>query len=79
MVWALHRRVLPPPLVITMATTTCVVLLTVCSLRKDHVGAFGALDIQTPHMDKVAQQGIRNPEIALGVFEIDRIDLMRHR
>jgi len=40
--------------------TDCdVVLVTVCSLRKDHVGAYGALQIDTPHMDRVAAQGMR--------------------
>ncbi len=40
--------------------TDCdVVLVTVCSLRKDHVGAYGALQIDTPHMDRVAAEGMR--------------------
>ena len=36
-----------------------VVLVTVCSLRRDHVGVYGKLDISTPHMDRVAQEGAR--------------------
>jgi arylsulfatase A-like enzyme len=36
-----------------------VLLLTVCSLRRDHVGAYGALDIRTPHLDRVAAEGMR--------------------
>ncbi len=36
-----------------------VVLVTLCSLRKDHVGAYGLLDVNTPHLDRVASQGMR--------------------
>jgi arylsulfatase A-like enzyme len=36
-----------------------VVLLTVCSLRKDHVGAYGAAGVHTPHLDRVAAAGTR--------------------
>jgi arylsulfatase len=47
----------------TAAAAVCadcdVVLLTLCSLRKDHVGAYGVVDVQTPHLDQVALQGAR--------------------
>ena len=36
-----------------------VVLVTVCSLRKDHVGVYGEIDVETPHMDRVAREGMR--------------------
>ena len=36
-----------------------VVLISVCSLRKDHVGAYRGMDISTPNMDALAQAGTR--------------------
>jgi len=36
-----------------------VVLITVCSLRRDHVGAYGLMDIDTPAMDRIAAEGWR--------------------
>jgi len=36
-----------------------VVLVTVCSLRKDHVGAYGEVAVHTPHIDRVAAEGTR--------------------
>ena len=34
-------------------------LVTMCSLRKDHVGAYGNPKIDTPAMDRLAREGIR--------------------
>jgi len=43
----------------SICTGCDVVLITLCSLRKDHVGAYGLVDIETPHLDRVAQEGVR--------------------
>ena len=36
-----------------------IVLITVCSLRRDHVGAYGELDIATPNIDRIAANAVR--------------------
>ena len=36
-----------------------VMLITVCSLRRDYVGAYGMVDVETPAIDRVAAEGWR--------------------
>ncbi len=36
-----------------------VLLVTIDTLRADHVGAYGAKDVSTPHLDRLAGEGVR--------------------
>ena len=53
--------------------------------RNAHVAQYrGVSQIALPTRDRqfvgeVSQQGVRNAEVAFGVLEVDRIDLVRHR
>ena len=48
----------------TAACAGCdVVLITVCSLRKDHVGAYGAHPELTPAIDRIAARGVVYGEV----------------
>lgn len=50
-VWFWTGRAVP-------ATPMNVVLITLDTLRADHVGAYGATMVETPHLDRLASQGV---------------------
>lgn len=52
--WALRR----PPAAAPAAVRPSVLLVTVDTLRADHVGAYGARTVKTPHIDALAREGV---------------------
>jgi len=47
------RPASPPP---------SILLVTIDTLRADHVGCYGARDAETPHLDRLAAEGVRFDE-----------------
>ena len=44
-------------------------LITIDTLRADHLGSYGFADIDTPHLDRLARQGVRFDQVATSAGE----------
>ncbi len=55
----LFLRFFPQPVALAKATRPNIILLSVDTVRPDHLGCFGYSKNQTPHIDRIASEGLR--------------------